>query len=563
MKTLRLLLSIVVSMCLSSHIGLAENSPLDALGGVEGLINSQQQPLLQKPDFSRDSADLRALYQSNANQLLWFGQSRTQKNIDDLLVALSNAGADGLNPANYDVDRLKQYAQQAATLSTMDNQQQLTGIDLAFSVVLLRFSHDLYQGQINPAEVNYPIDLAQKTPLDRVALLKQQLDSQTLSDLPSLLEPKIKQYQQLKQALSKLRQIPQAVDSVTLQISKPLRPGERHPQLSQVRQRLSDMGELSQVYKGKADIYDEATVKAIKKFQQQQGLKTDGILGSSTAQLLMQSPAEKITQIELTMERLRWLPEVGQGPMIVVNIPAFQLWAFNSVEDAEPLNMKVVVGKSEQNQTPMLWEEMKYLEFMPYWNIPKNIMDKEILPKLLANADYLATQDMEIVHRQAAGEQGNSNLIDDIKQGRVRARQRPGKRNPLGRVKFIFPNKADVYMHDTPSRSAFSRDRRDLSHGCVRVSEPAKLAEFVLSSQEGWSKETIQQAMSGSKTQRVTLKKTVPVLFFYSTSFVDHTGQLRFYPDIYGQDAILQKALNKPVSNQEGIVVTKVASNGG
>jgi murein L,D-transpeptidase YcbB/YkuD len=250
------------------------------------------------------------------------------------------------------------------------------------------------------------------------------------------------------------------------------------------------------------------------------------------------------------MERARWIPDVTEGPMIVVNIPAFELWAFNSVDDQNPLNMKVVVGKSPDNQTPVLWEEMKYLEFMPYWNIPKTIFQKEILPKAANNEGYLASQEIELIRHQNSDEQGGGSYI--------RARQRPGKKNPLGRVKFVFPNTADVYLHDTPSRSAFSRSRRDLSHGCVRVSEPEQLAEFVLGDQQGWDKESIKQAMSAPKNRHVTLKRSVPVLFYYATTFVDHENQLHFYPDIYGQDEQLKKALSKV---QAPTLVNSAASN--
>jgi murein L,D-transpeptidase YcbB/YkuD len=199
--------------------------------------------------------------------------------------------------------------------------------------------------------------------------------------------------------------------------------------------------------------------------------------------------------------------------------------------------MKVIVGKSPNNQTPILWEEMKYLEFMPYWNIPQSIFKKEILPKTANNRDYLASHDIELIRHQNSAEKGGGSYI--------RARQRPGSKNPLGRVKFVFPNKADVYLHDTPGRAAFNKSRRDLSHGCVRVSDPERLAEFVLGEQKGWDIERIKEAMSTPKTRHVTLKHSVPVLFYYGTTFVDPENQLRFYPDIYGQDEQLKQALNK------------------
>jgi murein L,D-transpeptidase YcbB/YkuD len=275
------------------------------------------------------------------------------------------------------------------------------------------------------------------------------------------------------------------------------------------------------------------------------------------------TPREKIVLIELAMERMRWQPEPPAGPLIMVNIPAFQLWAFNSPDDANVLSMKVVVGKAPENQTPILVDRMQYLEFMPYWNIPKSILDKEILPKIQAGKNSLSSQEIELVQRFAdeTGDEAD-NILDDLKNGRVRARQLPGKNNPLGKVKFIFPNKDDVYMHDTPFRSGFLRDKRDLSHGCVRVADAGKLAEFVLGDQQlGWDKKAIEEAMSAPKTQRVSLKKTIPVLFFYSTAYAGQDSKLRFYPDIYGYDAILQGALKKaPI--KPPLLTKTVAVNG-
>ncbi|MDD1643628.1 MAG: L,D-transpeptidase family protein, partial [Methylococcaceae bacterium] len=247
------------------------------------------------------------------------------------------------------------------------------------------------------------------------------------------------------------------------------------------------------------------------------------------------------------MERLRWLPEPSAGASIIVNIPAFQLWAFDDIDefDATMPNMRVVVGKALENQTPVLMAKMSFIDFMPYWNVPHNIVKKEILPKLMQNPGYLAGQNMELVttfgnETKAVAFTGSS--IAQLRQGTLRIRQRPGKKNALGKVKFIFPNKNDVYMHDTPSRSLFSKSRRDFSHGCVRVANPDQLAEFALKNQ--WSKETIQQALSTPKTRRVILKKSIPVTFFYVTSFIDQYNNLAFYSDIYGYDAVLQEALN-------------------
>jgi len=506
-------------------------NPIPADNPIGAILLSKRHPLLLRADFSRVSELVSQIYLNTQFQPIWFTANRSEKNLNDLLSILNNASNDALNPANYDVDRLKQLI----SGPNPDN-SAVAGYDVALTVSLVRYLHDLRQGQVDPRDVEYPVHIAPKPALDLAGLLKQHLAAQTLTEVVGQFEPKTKQYQQLKQILTRLQQLGNQTGPQEFKPGKMLRPGDKHPHIVHLRQRLRDMGLLDNSA-ADSKTYDSDLVAAVKKIQQQQGLTADGVIGSATAALFNQSSSEKIAQIALAMERARWIPDTTDGPMIVVNIPAFELWAFNSVDDPNPLNMKVVVGKSPSNQTPVLWEEMKYLEFMPYWNIPKTIYEKEILPKAANNQGYLASQEIELVRHQNSEEKGGGSYL--------RARQRPGKKNPLGRVKFVFPNTADVYLHDTPGHAAFNRPRRDLSHGCVRVSAPEQLAQFVLGDQAGWDKETIKQAMSAPKTRHVTLKRAVPVLFYYGTTFVDHQNQLRFYPDVYGQDEQLKKALDK------------------
>ncbi|MCQ8127692.1 L,D-transpeptidase family protein [Methylomonas rivi] len=523
--------------------------PLDAGTAIAALIAGKQNALLTRPDFSNDAELLGNLYQKNNNQLLWLGEKRSKANIDQALAILGNAGSDGLNPNDYDADVLKANLQMALSIP-QTAVKELAEFDTALSIALLRFTNDLHHGRVNPQQLSYPTPFGSKTSADMPALIKQALDNLTLSALPQQLQPKFKQYEQLKRVLAAYRKAPAESEYQALVFPKLLRPGDSHPQLAALHQRLIALGALPErAPDGAAEkSYTPTLQEGVKTFQRENGLKADAIIGQETADRLNQSLGQKILQIELAMERLRWLPDDIAGPMIIVNIPAFQLWAFNSPEDTDILNMKVIVGKALKNQTPVLFEEMKYLEFMPYWNIPKNIMDKEILPKLYNDFSYLQSQDIELVQRYASDSAGSwDSVFDDIRRGRVRARQKPGKKNPLGKVKFIFPNKEDVYLHDTSTPSLFSRSRRDFSHGCVRVAEAEKLAEFVLTNQpeSTWDVTAIQEAMSGSKTRRVTLKKPIPVLFFYSTSFVDRDNRIHFYRDIYEQDAALEKALGK------------------
>lgn len=547
-----LMLPVVLLLFFSAqpHSSADENSQaIDASTAIAAIVNSQQNALLAKPNFSKITEQLSNLYKQHNNQLLWLGVNRSETNIQQALTILKNAGADGLSASDYDAESLTVNLQLATSMPT-SAVNELAKFDTALSIALLRFLNDLHSGRINPQQLDYPEPFGHKAKLDLAGLLKEAMDQQSLPALPERLQPKLKQYQQLKQVLASYRQAPKGSAFQPLIFDGALRPGQRHSQMADLQQRLIALGALPDNAKTTpvTDIYSPELQEGVKNFQHDIGLKADGVIGKETAAKLNESLEQKILRIELTMERLRWLPDDIEGPMIIVNIPAFQLWAFNSANDTETLNMRVIVGKALQNQTPVLFEQMEYLEFMPYWNIPKSIMDKEILPKLYNDFTYLQSQNMELVNRSAPDDlDALEGFMDDIRRGRVRARQRPGSGNPLGKVKFIFPNKEDVYLHDTSNHNLFNRSRRDFSHGCVRVADAEKLAEFVLSNQpeSNWDLPAIQEAMSGSKTRRVTLKKPIPVLFLYATSFVDQNNQIHFYNDIYQQDVALEKALGK------------------
>jgi murein L,D-transpeptidase YcbB/YkuD len=245
-------------------------------------------------------------------------------------------------------------------------------------------------------------------------------------------------------------------------------------------------------------------------------------------------------QLELTLERLRWLPDFGPGPLIVVDLPAYRLWALRKGSEeagsAEaPLEMRVVVGTALKTETPLFVGQMRYLEFNPYWNVPRSILEKEILPKLARNHAYLTQNEMETVPPGAS--------VADLQAGRARVRQRPGPKNSLGAIKFALPNPMDIYLHSTPAPALFKRSRRDLSHGCIRVEHPAALAQYVLSQQRQWNADAIRGALQPGPTRHVDLVHAIPVVIFYATAIVDSKGSPRFAADIYGRDANLEQEL--------------------
>ncbi|MDD5113745.1 MAG: L,D-transpeptidase family protein [Methylobacter sp.] len=568
---LRLLLLLVLG--LSAPVGQADNTDVpqtEVSKDIVDIITTKQHPYLRLSNFANRSDDLDSLYKLTEYKLLWLGTDQSQKNIPAALELLSNAAINGLNPTNYDVDGLKSRWQSIQANSNNYKEQAL--LDTALSISLLRFMHDLHYGRVNPQGIKFNLKLREKKLTDLPALIKTSVDQGTLDQLPKLVEPQLQQYQKLKQALVSYRQLAATVTLFQITgIEKKLSPGDKHPQIPELKRFLQQLGDLPEdntaSTTAKTTIYSDSIVAGVKNFQLRHGLGADGVIGKTTVAALNVPLSQRVTQIELAMERLRWLPEFNAGKSIIVNIPSFQLWAFDESGqlDSTVTNMRVVVGKALENQTPVLMAEMRFIDFMPYWNVPYSIAKQEIIPKLLQNPNYLAHENMELVPvfgNEVQGTGFTGGEIEQIKQGSLRIRQRPGGKNALGRVKFIFPNKDDVYLHDTPANALFSKSRRDFSHGCVRVEKPQLLAEFALKNQEGWDKELIKQALETPKTKRVLLKQPIPVLFFYTTTFFDQFDNLKFYSDIYGHDNVLLEALSKPEDvPDQALFISKNANN--
>ena len=529
------------------------NENASIANAVTSIITSKHHPYLLRSDFQNRAEDIEILYKMTGNKLLWLGNAQAKKNIVDVLSLLENASVNGLNLTSYDTRTLQQRLPFALSIAP-DNYKQLALYDTAISISLLRFLHDLHYGRVNPKDINFNLKLREKKLIDLPAVIKTSLAHGTIRQLPELVEPKLKQYQKLKQALATYRLLAKNPAPFRLFVNKSINPGGNLPQAEELGKFLSSVGDLPEAQSDssakKSNRYTGKLVAGVKRFQLRHGMNADGVLGKGTVAAINVPLSQRVTQIELAMERLRWLPELNAGPYIIVNIPAFQLWAFDDIDqfNSDMADIKVVVGKALKNQTPVLMAEMRFIDFMPYWNVPYSIVKEEILPKLMQNPGYLASENMELVtsfgnETKAVAFTGSS--IAQLKQGTLRIRQRPGKKNALGKVKFIFPNKNDVYLHDTPAQTLFGKSRRDFSHGCVRVANPEGLAEFALKNQ--WSKETIQQALNAPKTRRVILQKPIPVVVFYVTSFIDQYDNLAFYSDVYGYDAVLQEALHKSV----------------
>ena len=275
------------------------------------------------------------------------------------------------------------------------------------------------------------------------------------------------------------------------------------------------------------------------------------MIGNDTFAYLNVLPAARARQIELALERLRWTPLLQAARGIVINVPEFMLCAYE-VRDGNvetKIAMKIIVGNARKTPTPIFEAEMHYVEFSPYWNVPPSIARGETLPKLRRDPAYFDQQGFEFV-----GSDGrvissfSESYLDAVQRGQMRIRQRPSARNALGDIKFVFPNRDNIYLHHTPTPQLFKRDRRDFSHGCIRVEEPLELAKFVLADDPEWTEERIVQAMTKGRSATLRLQEPFPVIIAYSTAAI-RDGRVYFFPDIYGQDRLLDDALRQRSSN--------------
>jgi murein L,D-transpeptidase YcbB/YkuD len=419
----------------------------------------------------------------------------------------------------------------------------------------MRYLSSVSLGRVDPRTVGFAYDLSARR-LDPLAELRAARDGAGgVAAAVDRLQPAFPVYGRLRGALAAYRRIaaagePPAVPALTGTVKK-VAPGQAWAGTTALAARLRALGDLpadapAPVLRAGVPVYGGALEEAVKRFQERHALEADGVIGAGTLDRLNVTLAARVRQIELAMERERWLPEMRRAPYLFVNVPLFRLWAYDPDVPDEPLRMNVVVGKSAGHATPIFIDEMEYVIFRPYWNPPPSIVRAEIVPKARKDAGYLDRENLEIV---ASGSPTAAPLpptpanLDNVLKGKLTIRQKPGPKNALGLAKFIFPNDENVYMHGTPAQQLFSRARRDFSHGCIRLEDPARLAEWVLRDDPQWTRERIVSAMNGETPTQVNLKERLRVILFYDTAYVDSNGVVHFAEDYYGHDAKLEAAL--------------------
>jgi murein L,D-transpeptidase YcbB/YkuD len=453
------------------------------------------------------------------------------------LWVLRRATLQGLDPLDYGTDSLQRQLRSGET--------DTARFDVALTSAMLHYLADLRVGRVR-SEYHTRLPDARLRQYDPVERLRAGLAAGKLQAAVQAAEPQFRHYGWVKAALANYRELSSQPYPALPKPRAKVAPGGAYPAAKALFERLVLLGDLPADAPAPAEgIYSEQMEEGVQHFQARHGLIDDGVLGRGTIDALNVPPGQRVRQLELTLERLRWLPDFGPGPLILVDLPAYRLWALQNGSDKagsdeagsaeEPLEMRVVVGTAVKTETPLFVGQMRYLEFNPYWNVPRSILEKEILPKLERNHAYLTQNEMETVPPGAS--------VADLRSGRARVRQRPGPKNALGAIKFAMPNPMDIYLHSTPARELFKRSRRDLSHGCIRVEHPAALAQYVLGQQRQLNADTIQDALQPGPTRHVDLVHAIPVVIFYATATVDSEGRARFATDIYGRDPKLEQDL--------------------
>lgn len=515
---------------------------------LRNLIDAGMLADLRWPNFSDFRVQVMKFYERGAFSLAWIRGDQASSQARAMVEQFKQASMKGLNPEDYDASRWDSRLAKIQSAGSPAPEADRVHFDLALTVCTMRFISALHVGRVNPRHFKFGLDAGPKK-YDLPELLRTRvIEAADVNAVIDQVEPQYRGYRRAEAALAAYLKLASEGDGPPLPLpGRAVRPGDSYPAMSQLIHRLQQIGDLAPGAEEGANtaVYQGATVDAVEHFQRRHGLEPDGVLGKATITQINQPLSLRVMQLQLTLERYRWIPPGFQQPPIVVNIPEFRLRTLRG-QPPEFLSMKVVVGRAYRHRTPVFANKMRYVIFRPYWEVPLSIQRAELVPKIRRDPDYLAANNYEVVN--SAGELVTDGYVSDevlsgLRSGEFNIRQKPGPNNALGLIKFMFPNPYNVYMHGTPATELFSRARRDFSHGCIRVEDPVALAAWVLRGKPEWTVERIRAAMNGDQTFQVNLDHPIPVLILYSTAVVEPDGEVHFFEDIYGLDATLEKVL--------------------
>ena len=517
-----------------------------AVPALHAIVDSARNPDLRWPDFTPYKAEVAKLYETNGYSLLWVQNGRVRPQGLAVIELLQNADAKGLGPEDYDGSR---WQGRLLKLGQKPSEEDLISFDTALTVSAMRYIRAIHCGRVNPKEFKFELDTEGKQlPLAEFIQTQVVNAGDPAAEIQKL-EPPFLGYRKLLALLPVYEGYANQVAGEELPtVTKTVHPGQTYAGVVRLGRFLQVIGDIpaGAQLDPNATIYDGALVAGVKHYQDRHGEAPTGNLDARTINELNTPPAARIRQIKLTLERWRWLPHSFPQAPVVVNLPEYRLRAMNP-DSTIAFYKNVIIGKAYGHKSPVFEKDIQYVVFRPYWDVTPSIQRSEIVPHIQKDPNYIAKHNFEVVTPKGeivTDNQVSPEVLEGIRSLHLMVRQKPGETNSLGLVKIIFPNPENVYLHGTDAPGLFAQDIRDLSHGCIRVENPADLVAWVLRNNPGWDLERVKATMNGEKNNlQVNLVTRIPVLIVYGTATVNEENQIRFFDDIYGYDAELDKAL--------------------
>jgi murein L,D-transpeptidase YcbB/YkuD len=460
--------------------------------------------VLHYPDLKQYKNDIDTFYYKRNFAFAWYDNNGLIEQAANLYNRMENIGEEGLSDTLPYKDAFTELMKNEA-LDSANTANEFT--ELMLTAQYFIYAKTVWRGLDETKTKSLDWFLPRKT-VSYDQLLDSLITGKNILDTA----PVYRQYALLRAQLKKYRDIESKGGFPAIKADqKTYKQGDSSATVAGIRAFLFATGDLSN--DNGSGAFDTTLTIAVKNYQHRYGEKEDGVIGPAVIKQMNTPISKLLQQLIVNMERSRWVPVDLVSNFVVVNIPAYKLSVYEN--DTVAWSMNVVVGKPA-HKTVIFNGNIKYIVFSPYWNVPSSILKNEVLPGIKRNSNYLARHNME----------WNNGAV----------RQKPGPKNSLGLVKFLFPNSYDIYLHDTPSKSLFGENNRAFSHGCIRLAEPQKFAEYLLRNDSSWSRQKIVTAMNAGKEQYVTLKQTVPVFIAYFTAWVDKDGKINFRDDVYGRD---------------------------
>jgi murein L,D-transpeptidase YcbB/YkuD len=494
----------------SSYAAYARDESITQANAYSDLFldSNAVESFIQKEKLADSSANaIRSFYRVRNYEYAWFNSNGPTEQARGLWGLYARAKDSALKDSEKSLNERMDTLLQRDSITVDKNDSSFAKTELTLTQRFVQYASENPE-HINKDAIYYMVPAKKMNTMDYAdSILNKQKDSSLYAGN--------KNYNALKQQLAHYYSIAKNGGWGTITANAQLKKGVKSPLVVALKKRL----QLSKDYDGTdtTNVFSDSLDVAVKSFQQRNGLKPTGVVNDSMINVLNVPVEQRIQQIVVNMNRVLWMPQQNDSSRIEVNIPSQMLIAY--ADSGKAFEMPVIVGK-EGSGTTMFSSDINQIVFNPAWNIPESIVKNEIMPKMKSDAGYLKKNNIEVV-----------------KQGDVpQLRQLPGKNNPLGKVKFLFPNTHEIYLHDTPDKTAFAKPDRTLSHGCIRVADAAKLAQYLLQDQKDWTSQKINAAMNSGKEQTVDLKTKEPVNISYLTAWIDENGMMNFRPDVYNHD---------------------------